>query len=531
MIINSGTIRVSYINLYNLINKKFGIPIFQRYYDWKSNQVKQLLVDLDYAIENDCEMYLLDFIYYLDNDKYMIADGQQRLVSINLLIKALNDYLIKTQKQEKILKIFDISYDNINNDKKYQQTIQKYPGAPFKDVYLEFYDWIESHNADIDKIISLIKTNIHIYMKECNNGDDAFVIFQQINTGGKPLNKDEIIRTAVDQYAEEYGISMKGHLTNLRQSFVSYYKFVKENPSVTIENIEIIAFLKNYITKDRQTFQNFVDTLNIIKKLEDNPVYKIIGLINRNALVDVLNILAMKQIDIKQKKEYFDKVMLPLILLSIVVSIKKGNPSIMNRLIKVVIELIKQNKSSNEISIEIAKYVSENHSDCTISFSDFNYAMGNPDRKLRGIKKALLILDVMISNTSGTVNIDSINLEHIYPQNPNINWVENGWPVNKEDQMVWVDNIGNYMLLAEAINKKIKNKYITDKVYEYNKIIPKDLILKTVMNTVDFARFETEKENYIKERCENITKLIRQFKFGAMLIDAPTAVIKHFEKL
>lgn len=58
---------------------------------------------------------------------------------------------------------------------------------------------------------------------------------------------------------------------------------------------------------------------------------------------------------------------------------------------------------------------------------------------------------------------------------------------------------GDYFILCESVNKAIKNKYITDKVHEYNKIIPKDKAFKTAMNTVDFARFEREKGAYIKE--------------------------------
>ena len=529
MIIKSGTIKVEYKNLYDYVDKKFGIPVFQRFYDWKAAQLKQLLSDLEYAIDNDCEMYLLDFIYYLDNGKYMIADGQQRLVTINLLLKAIGDFIDKNNLSLPKPDIFDISYDMPSCQKSYDTNFNSYVCNPFKDVYCELYDWVEYNSADIEKIIEILKTNIHVYLKECDNGDDAFVIFQQINTGGKPLNKDEIIKTAINQYANLYDIDMYGKMTKIKQSFVSYYKFIKKDPSSTIDNIAIITFLKEYITKDKATFKKFSDTLGIIKKLEDNPIYKIIGFINRNVLVDVLNILAMKQIDTKTNKKYFDDVMLPLILLSISISIKKGNPSIFNPIIKTVIELIKNDTSSTDISIEIAKYIDDNSAECKISFNDFNIAMGNPDTKLRGIKKAILILDVMISSTSGTINVDDINLEHIYPQKPHSDWVTiGGWPTSKDEQKMWVDNIGNYMLLAEAVNKKIKNKYISDKVHEYNKIIPKDLILKTQMNTVDFAKFEQDKEIYINERCEKISKLVRTFKFGSKIILAPTGNVMYY---
>ena len=68
--------------------------------------------------------------------------------------------------------------------------------------------------------------------------------------------------------------------------------------------------------------------------------------------------------------------------------------------------------------------------------------------------------------------------------------------------------IGNYLLLNESINKKIKNKYIDEKIDEYNRIIPHDITLKTPMNTVDFNKFEIEKEKYIFARQKNIAEMI-----------------------
>ena len=94
MLIKPESIKYRYVNLYSLVEEKFGIPIFQRFFAWKKDQTKQILIDIKEAINNpDKELYLLDFIYYLDEGKYMIADGQQRLVSINSLHKVINDVI------------------------------------------------------------------------------------------------------------------------------------------------------------------------------------------------------------------------------------------------------------------------------------------------------------------------------------------------------------------------------------------------------------------------------------------------------
>lgn len=103
---------------------------------------------------------------------------------------------------------------------------------------------------------------------------------------------------------------------------------------------------------------------------------------------------------------------------------------------------------------------------------------------------------------------------------PDTEWATNGWPTNRDEQQIIINNIGNYLLLNEEVNKKIKNKYITDKISEYMKIIPNDLMLQTEINTVDFNAFKNGRMDYIKERQTNIAKTLKnELPFGNVLIE------------
>ena len=64
-------------------------------------------------------------------------------------------------------------------------------------------------------------------------------------------------------------------------------------------------------------------------------------------------------------------------------------------------------------------------------------------------------------------------------------WAANGWPSHREQQKELIDNIGNYLLLCETVNKRIQNDYITHKVPEYKAIIMKDILsfLVTIQTT------------------------------------------------
>ena len=82
-----------------------------------------------------------------------------------------------------------------------------------------------------------------------------------------------------------------------------------------------------------------------------------------------------------------------------------------------------------------------------------------------------------------------------------------------------IDNIGNYILLCEQVNKSIQNKYIIHKVTKYKAIISKDILLQTQTNKADFKRFENEQGSYIKDRQKDIAYLIQKnLSFGRVLI-------------
>lgn len=520
MLINKDGVSFEYIKLYSLSEKKIGIPIFQRFYDWKEKQVLETLNDISGAILNPSkEIYLLDFIWYSEDEKVKLADGQQRLVSLNILLKCINDYIETHGLDIEKAKLFDISYDNLEYDKKYQQSFFNYVGAPLKKMYLFLYDFVEKNSDKLSDIIHIIEDRIFIYIKKTANSDDAFAIFTQINTGGKPLSKDEVIKTAIDQYSVVYGVNVESNVKELRRAISSYYKYKNSSSGSDFDTIAIMGFLKDYIVKSKETFVDFTNYLSVISKISEYSISYIIDYINRSQLFDIVNILAIKGIDLKVKKDYLNKVMFPLCLLSIVMTMKKANPGgIIKSLYSKVIDLIKNDSKPNEICEQIATFVNDNEEICKIHFEDFKEALGNKDLPTK-IKESLLLMDVISKTTSSNLNVPSINLEHVYPQNPCPEWAMNNWPTSQEARSELIHNIGNYLLLNEAVNKKIKNKYITAKVVEYKKIIPNDITLQTQLNTLDFEAFENDKGKYIVERQNQIAEAIyKTFTLGNVLI-------------
>lgn len=71
----------------------FVVPVYQRNYDWREGNCKQLFQDIIRVIESKQEHFLgtICFKLYSSREKSII-DGQQRLTSISLMLKAIYDF-------------------------------------------------------------------------------------------------------------------------------------------------------------------------------------------------------------------------------------------------------------------------------------------------------------------------------------------------------------------------------------------------------------------------------------------------------
>ncbi|MBE8232997.1 MAG: DUF262 domain-containing protein, partial [Endozoicomonadaceae bacterium] len=77
---------------------EFEVPSFQRYYSWKEKQIQDLLEDIKDSIEANDENFFLGPILLRrteDPRKFHIIDGQQRLVTLSMIISQILHYIEK----------------------------------------------------------------------------------------------------------------------------------------------------------------------------------------------------------------------------------------------------------------------------------------------------------------------------------------------------------------------------------------------------------------------------------------------------
>jgi len=90
-------------------SKSFQVPLFQRTYSWKRRHIKTLWRDLEEAKEEVGTTHFFGSFVTMpipspaaSISKYVIIDGQQRLVTISILLAALRRKIIELDKDSKI---------------------------------------------------------------------------------------------------------------------------------------------------------------------------------------------------------------------------------------------------------------------------------------------------------------------------------------------------------------------------------------------------------------------------------------------
>lgn len=266
-------------NVKEILNSYYyKIPRFQRPYSWDMENIADFWTDTIQDSEADYFIGSM-VVFKVDDDNYGVVDGQQRLTAITMILCALRDAF----KKEGVLNLANgihklIERPNIDDKLQYvlttessfpyfQEYIQKFgepslevkSGTEEKDIertYTQIRAFIEdavnsiksdtTKNEELktefikkqlisirDKILSL--KLIFIYL---DNDDDAYLIFETLNTRGKDLRLSDLV---------------KAHLTKLlkpKNVNVDPAKLTWEKIWTTIDgsasDIDIDSFLHHY---------------------------------------------------------------------------------------------------------------------------------------------------------------------------------------------------------------------------------------------------------------------------------------------
>jgi hypothetical protein len=185
----------------------FYIPSYQRGYRWSSKEVIDLLNDISNftpRLVNDATdektWYCLQpiVIKEIDNNKFEVIDGQQRLTTIYLILYYLNQDFVEKKRD----KLFQLDYQTRSDSKKFlnqlEEDTDRKSNVDFfyiSNAYKAINDWFEEkgNKFDTGEFRSKFKFNSKVIWYLSNEAD-SISIFTRINIGKIPLTNSELIK-------------------------------------------------------------------------------------------------------------------------------------------------------------------------------------------------------------------------------------------------------------------------------------------------------------------------------------------------
>jgi uncharacterized protein with ParB-like and HNH nuclease domain len=159
-----------------LTTLQLEIPDYQRPYKWGKESIRYLVNDIKESMDRGKKEYRIGTIILHKNKdrEYKIVDGQQRLISLTILLYALdekNSCLLR-QKRE----------------------FSKISQRHIKDNYETILDLLNNNNIDTLEYTNYILTKCEFVMIVTYTEKDAFQFFDSQNSRGKPLYPHDLLK-------------------------------------------------------------------------------------------------------------------------------------------------------------------------------------------------------------------------------------------------------------------------------------------------------------------------------------------------
>ena len=276
-----------------IFSREYQIPMFQREYSWEQEQCETLWDDLIYFHneKDKKDKYFLGniVVHPIDeSEKFSVIDGQQRLTTLLLLIRALFDNAGTVKALEECLKIKDklsseltnnirLNSDVIENDKKNLEKIILEGRCDDENsrLYINYdmfkkkiSDWKQGKTSDeLNKLILTFLDNVVLLPILCETEDDALNIFETINNRGLSLSDADIFKSklyaGIESSKRSEFIDEWNELYDQEDLFriLMYICRAQEN------NISREKGLRSYFSSKTGRLQNPGDVMASLKKI------------------------------------------------------------------------------------------------------------------------------------------------------------------------------------------------------------------------------------------------------------------------
>ena len=489
-------IQASPENIGNILKKQYVIPEYQRPYTWDNDQCDKLWEDIIEAFEeaDDLEYFLGTMVLTTNNNKLEIIDGQQRLTTLLLLIRALYDHHQFSQLN-KILNVYDELKDELDpTQHRLESLVIDEDFTSLKDIlnskvsnldetnkflknYKNFYDtisiWKNTTSAPIlEKFIRFLLNNVKMLPINCGRQDSALKIFQTLNDRGTPLNDIDILKYKLFQHLntqqeKQYFIEEWNRLDNKENLFRIYMHILRAQNEDFGNVPQLRKYFEEKITKNnhQEVFED-IKKVALFSEFDDSE----------------LNFWKSNTIELFP----VDLIIYPYYTFMYqYTNIKDGEVILQNndkqKLIKLIQDMLKFvyrkgiiTRSINSIKYDIFKACSSIYqkklTDIFPKFEehekvDFEKHLKNLSSRDKYTKSALSLFHILHERqyeTRSNINLNDSHVEHILPR-ASQNYDK--WSLENYNQ--YINSLGNLTLFEKKLNIQAKNEFLSKKQEKY----------------------------------------------------------------
>lgn len=274
--------------------KRYVIPVYQRKYDWKEDNCRQLYEDLKKIVRDNRDSHFFGSIVssVIGNGastEYHIIDGQQRLTTVTLLLLAIRNLIRqkKTTAQEERLddqikdrflvspwakeddriKLRPVRSDQEALARLFGEEEDYDPASNLTLNYHFFCDRILKEEISVDDLFAAIG-KLEIISITLDQGDNAQLIFESLNSTGLALTEGDKIRNFIlmGQQPKEQNKLYDTYWTIIERctgkdvsGFVRDYLSIKRQVTPTVSNVYRV--FKDYAGKAQFPMDELLDDM------------------------------------------------------------------------------------------------------------------------------------------------------------------------------------------------------------------------------------------------------------------------------
>lgn len=519
--------------------KQFNIPVYQRNYDWKKEQCSKLFEDILNIVKNNNEIdhFLGTVVYVLSSvemnfNEYILIDGQQRITSITLLLKALHqkikdeetreeiweEYLINKRVSEKNLKI---RLKPIESDNEvYKKLIENNDFTSNNNLcknYILFEELIEKSGYEPEKIYEALNNIelVYIQLEKGKKSENPQMIFESLNSTGLSLTQGDLIRNyllmnhdyekqtllykehwleiekkltneKISDFVRDYLTMKNAKITNKDKVYDEFKKYVKEIDK-NIGEEEILKELEKYSEYYKWFLNQNSQNNQVNEKLKE------FRYLNTTVVYPLLLLIFEKTYSYKKitEEELLDT--LDLLISYIFRRFICGYPTnSLNKIFASICSLLNNDNIYNQIEnillTRVGTGIFPRDEEFEAEFTKFSIYKKNKEF----CKYTLQKLENF--NSKEEIDISNINIEHIMPQTLTSEWKIELDSKFEQIHSEYLHTIGNLVLTGY-------NPELSNKSFDLKKKIYKESNIKMCREIVNYDKW-TDVE--IKDRAKKI---------------------------